>query len=802
MINFFQTGWRQFRRAPGVSLINVGGLATALTASVFIFLWVANEVTFDKYHVGSDNTYLLVNRLEVDKGREWVWENSPYMLGRAVTEQLPEVEQLARLRPREYDIPFVLVNGEPMAEKASAYVDSTWFDLFSFQFLSGDARAFYEHPRSVILTSSAAKRYLGANAAPGQTLIIDSAEYVLRGIIAPNPSNSSFQFDMYFPVADYHQRPGYRDEDLSWGNFNHISFVKLRKGANPDQVAARVTDLLVRGSGGERDRSTSLLPLARMRFFEEFTSGSLPHTNRKVVYVLASLGVLLLTIACINYINLTTARASARAREVGVRKIMGAGRGRLLLQFVAESVWMSAVAMLLAIVLIILLLPFFNQLADRQFQLLWNQPGWWLILLGTFFGTVVLNSIYPALLLSSFQPMRVFRGASLVHIRDTSLRRVLVVVQFSITIFLVLGTIVMNRQLAFINEGSGHFDRTQVFSLHVPFRAYSSLGREKGQLNMEAMKQQLLAESSIDEVALANQSSLVNIDGSSSGNSNDWDGRPSDFRPPITFIYVDSGFKNILNLEMTEGRWFEDGNPADANNAILNETAVRELGIRQPALGQRFTSQGDTGVIVGIVKDFVYKDMHEKIGPVVLNNKNFYNMSLFVRAVPGRASEALAAAQGIWKRFWPATPIDYRFVEQEFEKLYREDRRMTTLVWIFSGIAIFVSCLGLLGLSNFTAERRKRELGIRKVLGASVTGLVGLLSWELLLLVVVAMLIGMPLAYWLLQRWLQDFAYRIAIAPWTFLLAAVLVLGFAFSVIGFRAIRAARANPAGVLRNE
>jgi putative ABC transport system permease protein len=339
-------------------------------------------------------------------------------------------------------------------------------------------------------------------------------------------------------------------------------------------------------------------------------------------------------------------------------------------------------------------------------------------------------------------------------------------------------------------------------SFSVPYKIlfkYKDDGR--AQL-MNSIKQELLRESPVTDVSVMSQGSVIDMQGSSSGGSTDWDGRDKEFMPGIAFFYTDTNFKKMLNLEMKEGRWYQPDNKADEHNSILNETAVREFNIHKPVIGQRFISQGDTGVIIGVVKDFYYKSMHEKIGPVVIKNINDYNSTFLVKSVAGKVTEAQKAANKVWSKFFPSEPFTYKFLDEEFEKLYRSDHKTAKLVWLFSAIAIFLSCLGLFGLAAFTAERRTREIGVRKVLGASVTNIVNLISREFVLLVLISMIIACPLAWWTMNKWLEDFSYRINISPVFFFIAGSITLLIALATVSIHAVKAALANPVKSLRTE
>ncbi|HMI78647.1 MAG TPA: FtsX-like permease family protein, partial [Ferruginibacter sp.] len=545
-----------------------------------------------------------------------------------------------------------------------------------------------------------------------------------------------------------------------------------------------------------------LIGLQDLRFENDLQQSVMEHSDKQVTYIFAALGILLLLIACINYVNLTTARAMLRAKEVSIKKIVGAEKRQLFIQFITESVMISLLALLVTLCITQLALPLFNQFTEKNFTLSFTSPGLWLVIGGTLLVTILLTSIYPAVLLSSFKPLSVFRGVNILKVKNASLRKGLVIVQFSISIVLIVGTIVMYRQLQFINRQNTAYDRSQLMSFFIPYKILGKYEKDMRPQLTESVKKELVSETSIEDVSVLNQGSVINMDGFSSGDSNDWDGREKDFTPAIAFFYADTSFKKILNLEMKEGRWYETGNVSDKHNSILNETAVREFNIHKPVIGQRFVSQGDTGVIIGVVKDFYYKSLHEKIGPVVIRIENEYSSNFLVKTAPGKIIAATESAEKVWKKFFPAEPFSYKFLNEEFDKLYHADRKVSVLIWIFSGIAIFISCLGLFGLAAFTAERRVKEIGIRKILGAGIPNIVSLLSREFVYMVLLSMVIAFPVAWLAMNKWLQNFAYKINIAWWIFLVAAVIALAIALLTISYQAIKAAIANPVKSLRTE
>jgi ABC-type antimicrobial peptide transport system permease subunit len=500
-------------------------------------------------------------------------------------------------------------------------------------------------------------------------------------------------------------------------------------------------------------------------------------------------------VACINYVNLTTAKASLRAKEVGIRKISGAKPIHLFYQFIAESLLVSFVSVLCTLIIVRLCLPVFNSFTGKEFSLSLASAGLWMIIGCTMLVAFVLNSIYPAILLSSFKPLNVFKGITILKVKDSYFRKGLVVVQFTIAVMLIASAIIIWQQMKFTQQSNPGYNRSQVLAFALP----PGFGGNNKAQQIQTMRQQLLAQKSIQEVTIANQP-VVNI-GSYSTGSADWVGRDTMFNPKVAQLATDGNFLNTMQLTMKEGRWLQDGE-ADKNNVVLNETAVKEFNIRQPVVGQSFSFKGRTGQITGVIKNFNYKSTHEKMGPLVAFNNPEWFRIFMVRVSPGNIGDAVKAVENVWKKFAPDNPIEYSFLDDSFNELYKEDQQTSFLILVFAIIAMVISCMGLFGLVTFTAGQRIKEIGIRKVLGATVTNITSLLSKDFIQLVCIAIIIATPLAYWAMQRWIQIFAYRIDIVWWMFALAGLLALLIAVVTTSFQSIKAALANPVKSLKSE
>ncbi|WP_170234117.1 ABC transporter permease [Segetibacter aerophilus] len=771
------------------SFINIGGLAIGITAAVLILFWVQNELNFDGDHPNADHIFRVTTSI---KENNWIWESSPLLLAEAAKKQVPEIEKVARLNTSNW--PVFKINGNLAYEKKVAYVDDDWFSIFNYSFLDGNAASFKRDPNGIILTAATAEKYFGKSSALGATIRIDSMNYEVKGIVKNAPSNSSFQFDAYLPLAALLADPNRKQNDENWDNFNYITFIQLRPGSNTNATAKKLAHILP--GNNEEGTTISLTPLKDMHFDTEVQFSSFVLGSKNTVYVFSILAFLLLLIASINYVNLTIAKASLRAKEVSVRKMVGAKRIDLFYQFIAESLLTSLISLFITLVLIRLSLPLFNNVTGKAFDLDLSSPSVWLVIGVTLLAAFTLTSIYPALMLSTFKPLNVFRGFTVLRVKDTYFRKGLVVVQFTISVMLISATIIIYSQMRFVQQTNPGYNRSQVLSFPLPM----DIDMNKKESSVQSIKQELLGKTSIQSVTLSNQP-IINI-GSISTGSADWNGHDTTFNPKIAQLSTDADFQKTMQLQMREGRWLEHGNEADKNNVVLNETAIKELNIPRPYIGQRFTFKGRTGQIVGIVKDFTYKSFHEKTGPLVAFTDPAWFSYFTVRIAAGNVTKAIADVQSTWNKTLPGRPLEYNFLDDSFDNLYKEDQQASFLIFLLAIIAVVISSLGLFGLAAFTAEQRTKEMGIRKVLGATIGNITALLSKDFVKLVCISILVATPVAFWAMHQWIQSFAYRINITWWMFAAAGLLALLIALLTTCFQAIKTALANPVKALRTE
>jgi putative ABC transport system permease protein len=787
--SYFKTAWRSLLKNKVMSCLNIAGLAVGMTAAVLIFMWVQNEMSFDGFHKDADRIYRLTTRT-TDK--KWTWEGSPMLLADAIVKETPGVETTSRLYADKW--PVFEVKGAPQYEKQCAYVDNNWFDLFHYHFIEGDAAGFARNPNSVILTAGAAKRYFGGREAVGQTVRIDSLNCVVRAVVEDAPANSSFQYRVFVPIAALMTDRAVRENGENWGNGDYRTFIKFAPGVNVEAANKKLTEVLQKYSHDDNHEiATGIVNLRDMHFENNLDGAMFQHGNIHAVYVFSLLGFLLLLVACINYVNLTTAKASLRSKEVSIRKVVGAARRQLFYQFIVESLLVSLLSLAATMLLIWICLPAFNELTGKEFVFPLSSFAVWKVLGSTLLMAFLLNSLYPALLLSSFKPLNVFRGVTILKVKDAYFRKGLVVLQFSISISLITATIVIYRQMQFIQKNNPGYDKSQVLNVTLP----QNLHLDNDPQLIEAIKQELLTHAAIENVSMVNQP-VISISSSTTGA--DWDGRDTAFTPKVNQLSTDADLLKTMHFQMAAGRWFEPTDRMDRQNFILNETAVRQLNIRTPVLGQRFSMHGKTGRIIGVVQDFRYRNMHDKTGSLVIfNDPGWWNF-FQIRVAPLNAAAAVNAVEAVWKKMAPGIPLEYSFLDDRFDDLYKQDRQASMLIFIFAVIAVIISALGLFGLSAFAAEQRTKELGIRKILGATLGNIGMLLSKEFVKLIGVAIVLATPLAWWAMNKWLENFAYRIDIGWWAPVMAGAMALVIALAITSYHTIRASVANPVRSLR--
>jgi putative ABC transport system permease protein len=782
--NYFKTAWRNLLKSKFYSLINMSGLTIGLAVGILILLWVRDEHSFNSFHKkGAD-----IFRVELFGGTgatKQIWPMIVAPMGPLAKNELPEVVDQVRLFAK--DMACYYKNEKSFAHEKVEFIDPSFFSMFDFQLLEGNAAHPFPDAHSVIITQQTAAKFFGDESAMGKVIKAQyGGDFRVSGIIKDPPRNSDIQFDMLMPMDFMAQWWRDRKVDINhdFGNYRYATYLQLRPGASPKGLSARITHIHLRNMPQDIDAEYLVLPLAKMHLYNADGSDA----GAQTVAIFRIIALLILAIACINYVNLSTARAMLRSREVSMRKIVGAARIHLFLQFVVETALIFLLSSTLAVVLVALAMPLFNEVAGRQLVFDITNRAMWTAIGCTIGATILASSIYPAMLLSSFDPLKVLRSRLPTGRGDVAFRKVLVVIQFACSVSLIVGTLVVYRQLDYIRHKDLGYDRSHVFSF--------DMGNMRAAYAMA--KTELLKLPGVQGVSGSSET-IVNF--AEPGGNVDWDGRPANqiFNPRQ--VQVAENFFPFFKIQLVEGEAFT-GTNADSSRIVINEAAVKEMGLKHP-LGTRYRYGSFKGTIVGVVKDFHSGSMRDKIMSAVFSRPpNWWLTRMYVRASDKEAAAAIRVATTQFRQFNPGEPFSYDFLDDSFNHLYQSEEREGKLFLWFAAIAILISCLGLFALSAYATQLRFREIGIRKVLGASVSRIVALLTKEFVWMVLLSILIAIPVAWYAMMQWLAGFAYRTDLNWAVFPIAAAVTIGTALLTVSFQAVKAASANPVESLKTE
>lgn len=784
--NYFKIAWRSLLNQKVYSAINIFGLTSGLVVGILVLLWVQNELGFDKFHRNHQHIYRVLSNMGKGKDRK-IWVNSHAPIAPFAKSEIPEIQNAVRIK-NNTDFSIFKYQDKQFKEDKIGYVDPTFFKVFDFKLLEGNSRIPFPGENSVILTASSAKRYFNDQEPVGKALVADGkTHFVVSGVIADFPDNSSIQYDMLFSMELYAKNFSIAHEGKSikedWGNFSYITFLQLDPHVSKETVSKKLAQTLVKNfrDVGVTD-PYSLQPLSEMHLYQTDGSDGLIKTVR----IFLGIGILILFIASINYVNLSTARAMIRAKEVSVRKMIGAGKFQLFVQFIFESILVFLLATVAAMLSTALLMPVYNRISGQTLSFSLFNPNIWMVILIVVVSTLALSSIYPALLLSSFEPLKALKGKVSPGISGASFRRILVTVQFTFSVALICGTIIVDRQLAYIHRKELGYDKDHIFRFELRNMA----------ADIQSVKATLSGNPGVRGTTTANDL-ILNM--ATTTTETDWDGKAPDQKFFIHPLTVDKDFFSVFNLKLVEGQNF-NGIASDSTHYILNETAVKETGISNP-IGKRFELFGTSGIIIGVVKDFHFASLKQRIEPAILQYRPG-NYEMYVKTNGKDAAQVINYVDKVWKRYNADAPFEYTFLDQTFDNLYKSEQRTGTLFKFFTLIAILISCLGLFGLATYMADTKTKEVGIRKVLGATTASIVQLLVKDFMGSVLIAIVIATPLAWYGLNRWLQGYAYRIDTELWMFALAGLLSVAIALFTVSFQSIKAALMNPVKSLKSE
>lgn len=784
--NYIKIAFRNLFRQKRHAFINILGLTVGLTCSFFILLWVQDELRYDRFLKDGDRIHAVWRNVNIS-GQIYTWKATSKPLAEVLVANYPAITKAVH----SFGDEAVVTSGDQHFREEGSYVSESFFDVFAFPFIRGNAETALQNESSVVITERMARKLFGEDWQQqedvlGQTLIIDHRkDFSVAGVIEDIPANSSFQADILLPIRDFFSRNPWVEQ---WGNNAFPLYVKLQEGASPAAVSEQIAGVVMDHEEGA-DETLFLKPYEDIYLYSDYDGGQLTGGRIGYVRIFSVVAIFLLFIASVNFMNLATARSAQRAREIGIRKAIGARQRSLIGQFLGESILVSLIAFGIALAITQALLPFFNDLTEKQITV--TGFGGDLLLAGFLITLVVgiLAGSFPALYLSSFRPLVVLRGTFRQGPKVALLRKGLVVFQFALSVLLIVATVVVYMQMQYIRNMDLGLDRENIVYV-----------AQEGMLksHYDAVRQKLLQQSGVAGVTAANTNPLLVR---SSTGSADWEGKDPDEEYEISVISADYDFTETMKMEIVAGRSFSRAFRAENPGYIINEELARILG-DSDVVGKRLSIWGESGPVIGVVKNFDMNSIYKPIEPLIMRLDPERTSMLYVRTMPGQTEEALAGFEAVFKQFNPEYPFDYQFLDQEFEATYRSEIVMGTLANIFAVIAIFISCLGLFGLASFTAEQRTKEIGVRKVLGASVAGLVALLGKDFLKLVLLGFVIAVPVGWYVMNQWLQAFASRIEIGPGVFLLAGGVAILIAIATVSWQSVRAALANPVESLRSE
>ncbi len=784
--NFFKIAWRNLIKRKGFSFINILGLSIGMASAMLILMWIVNEVSFDQFHKNKDRIYEVWNKAHFS-GELHAWNTTPKVLARTLEKDLPEVEMAARMDWGS-NILFSIGDKRLMAKGNAA--DSNFLQVFTFPLLNGNAKTALENPNNIVVTESFGKSLFGNENPMGKEVKLNNKDvYVVTGVLKDLPNNTRFKFDYLLPW-DWMRKQG--NDDQYWGNNSTRTYVLLKPNALFAAANAKIKSLKTKYDKDDMKWEMFLYPISRWHLHSSFTDGKEDGDGRIVfVKLFAIVAAFILLIACINFMNLSTARSEQRAREVGIRKVVGAQRRSLVAQFIGESILMSLISGILAVLLVQLSLPAFNELTSKALAIEFANPLFWMVALGFVLLTGLLAGSYPAFFMSSFRPVSVLKGTFRQAHALITPRKVLVVLQFTFSIILIICTIIVKQQIDHARDRETGYNRNNLIC---------HLFTGDIEKNYLLIKNELMGSGIASSVT---KTSAPITESWSDGWGQEWEGKDPNDKTDFYRYNEDENLGKTAGLQFISGRDFDLAKyPTDSFGIILNESALRIMKFKEP-IGQVVKDNGRDWHVVGVIKDFILTNPYEPTKPMIIYGAGSYFSAVLIR-FNDKSSMAnnLKKAELVFKKYNTDYPFEYKFVDEEYAKKFENEKRTGTLASLFAGLTIFITCLGLFGLATYMAENRIKEIGVRKVLGASVAGITTLMSKDFLKLVAVSFVIASPIAWWAMKQWLSNYAYAVRIQWWVFVLVAAIALIISAISVSYQSIRAATSNPVKSLRTE
>jgi ABC-type antimicrobial peptide transport system permease subunit len=786
--NYFKIALRNIWKNKGFSFINISGLAVGMASAVLILLWIQSEVTYDQFHERKDRIYQAWNKATFS-GKLQCWSTTPKVLASALSRDLPEVEHATRVN---WGSRFLFSLGEKRISELGNIVDSNFLQVFSFPLLKGNPKTVLMDMHSVVLTEKFAEKLFGDEDPMGKIVKLDNKDnFKVTGVLKDLPNNTRFQFEYLLPWSYLRSTGG---DDENWGNNSTSTYVLLKENASFASANSKIKKIKTRYDKNEDPKwEMFIYPMSRWRLYSNFKNGVEDGGKIEFVRMFGVVAIFILLIACINFMNLSTARSEKRAKEVGIRKVVGAQKRFLVGQFIGESILLAFFAGILALIIVQLSLPGFNQLTDKKLFIDFGSAGFWAAAVAFILVTGILAGSYPAFFLSSFQPVKVLKGTFKASNALITPRKTLVVLQFTFAILLIICTIIVKQQIDYAKNRELGYNRNNLI--------YHFLTGDLTK-NYTLVKNELLNKGIATSVC--RMSAPITQSWSDTWGVQ-WEGKDPNDKTDFDIVTADENLGPTVGVEFIKGRDFDlQKFPTDTSSAILNESAAKAMGFKEP-VGQVIKNWDREWRIVGVIKDFILRSPYHPMNPMVIQNApsgDWFNVMHIKFNDKNSTAQNLKSAESIFKKFNTEFPFEYKFVDEEYATKFEDEKRTSTLAALFAGLTIFISCLGLFGLATYMAENRTKEIGVRKVLGASVGGIAALLSKDFLKLVLISFVIASPIAWWAMYQWLQDYPYRVSIQWWVFVLTGIISVLIAVFSVSYQAIKAAIANPVKSLRTE
>jgi putative ABC transport system permease protein len=786
--NYLLLTFRNLRKNGFYSFINISGLAIGIASSLLILLWIADETSFDKFHPKADRLYQVWVNAHFD-GRINSWTSVPLPTHEAMK---PADANIMHAAVTDWGGDHLLASTDDKRMNRRGFnVSEEFLEMFQFPLIQGNAEQVLDEAKNIVITESTAKALFGDEDAMGKVIRVDNQfDLTVAGILKDIPSNSSFQFDFLLPYKHWQTTNEWvRRNETNWGNYSFQVFVELNDANNKESVENSIRDMLEKhGEDKEMKHAFFLYPLLRWRLYSNFENGMEQGGMSDYVQLFTILAVFIIVIACINFMNLATARSERKAREVGIRKSIGSSRGQLIFQFIGESLIITTISFIIAVIAAQILLPYYNTLVEKKLFIDYLSKEFWIFSLGLIVVTGVVAGSYPAFYLSGFQPVKVLKGKPTIGKSASLPRKILVTIQFGFSIFLIISVFVVYNQIELTKGRNLGYEQENLITVPLN-KDYHD--------NLRALKAELLASNVVESMVRAN-SAITDIN---SNNFVGWPGKPEELKVIFTTIVTDYDWAKTMGVKMIEGRDFSEDFKSDSMAIVVNKAAIKIMGLKDP-IGTELDLWGKKRKLIGIYDDVLMGSPYDEVKPMFAVLDDWWGSITIRLKKTDDLQASIKTVETIFKKYGPNYPFDYTFVDVEFQKKFTTINLTSSIASLFAVLAIVITGLGLFGLAAFTAEQRKKEIGIRKVLGASVTSVVNLISLDFSILVVVAFVICAPLSWWAMNSYLQRYTIRTEISWWIFPDTGAIALTFALLIVSTQAFRAAQANPVNSLRNE